>query len=291
MIRIITDSTCDIDKQLLADYDLTILPLKIIINGHEYTDTVDIQINEVYEAMRQGIVPKTTQITYDDVYACFDRFCQQGDDLIYLAFSKAMSGCYTFANLIAEDIRLKYPRSRLTIIDSRCGSGALGLMVLQALKMAELNDDYTVITATLQDMAQHVELIFTLTDLNWIAKGGRLSRTAGYAGTLLNIKPILEVDNGQIITTRAVRGRNHSIAEVAQEIARRAAGFPDQLISITHADDIEMAYELEKQLNELLPHCQTTITCIGAVLGVHLGIGGVGVYCFNSRPDNYLLLK
>jgi len=288
MIRIITDSTCDINPDLISENEFDILPLKIIINDHQYTDTIDIKINEIYQAMRNGIIPKTAQITYESVYSTFKKHCENGLDIIYIAFSKEMSGCYTFASLIAQNLKETYPERKIEVIDSKCGSGALGLMVLQALKMVKAGLDFEVIVEQIHFMADHVELIFTLTNLNWIAKGGRLSRTAGYAGTLLNIKPILEVEDGKIITNRAVRGRNHSISEVVSEIVKRSKAFPNQLISITHADDEQMAYDLEKQIKTLIPECTTTITCIGSVLGVHLGIGGVGVYCFNKKPEHYI---
>ena len=288
MIRIITDSTCDLNTDLVEEDEYDVLPLKIIINDHEYTDTIDIKINEVYEFMRQGIIPKTAQITYEDVYSTFKKCCDNDLDLIYIAFSKEMSGCYTFANLIAQDLKQAYPNRKIEVIDSKCGSGALGLMVLQALRMVKASLTFETIVEQMHFMADHVELVFTLTDLNWIAKGGRLSRTAGYAGTLLNIKPILEVEDGKIITSRAVRGRNHSISEVVTEIVKRSKAFPNQLISITHADDLQMAKDLEAQIKIFLPECTTTINCIDSVLGVHLGIGGVGVYCFNKKPEHYI---
>jgi DegV family protein with EDD domain len=177
----------------------------------------------------------------------------------------------------------------MLVIDSCGGSAATGLIVLQALHMASAGVAIDDVASEVRYMTQHVQHIFSIADLKWMVQGGRIAKPLGYVGSVLNIHPWLDVEQGSMVVKGMVRGRKKAIEAVARETIRRASAFPDQLIAITHADDCKAARAIEMKIHEGLPQCRTAICEIGAVLGVHLGRGGVGVFFFDQRSSHYAL--
>lgn len=289
MIQIITDSTTDIDKSLLVNYNLITLPLTITIDDKNYLDGIDINVEEVYQVMRNGIIPKTSQIPYDFIHSAFTECVKKGQDVIYISFSKEMSSCYSLACTIADEVLDENPGGRIVVIDSEGGSSSTGLIVLQTLKLVNEGMAFDELVEAIRFMIKHVVHVFSVADLEWMAKGGRIIKPVGYLGSLLKIQPWLMVDNGKMVVRGMVRGRKKAIDKVVEETCNRAKDFPDQLIAITHADDIEAALELERKIKEKIKECRTTICHIGGVLGVHIGISGIGVFFFSERPENYSL--
>jgi len=280
VIKIIVDSTCDLPDEFMAMYDIKSLPLKVLLNGKEYLDKVTIQVDEVYEAMRQGIVPKTSLPNPLDIFTVFNDYCSKGYDFIYLAFSSLLSGTYQLASTIMDDLKIKFPEIKMQIIDAKGGSTATGLIALQAARMSDAGKSFDTIVGQVFKLVDHVEHIFTITDLNWLIKGGRISRSAALIGNILNIKPILQVNNGLMEVIGKVRGRKNSLNTVVDILEERISDFPDQIIGISHADDLESAEELSHMIDSRLGTKCKIVNKIGSVLGSHLGIGGVGVLLF-----------
>jgi len=289
MIRILTDSTTDIPQKIVEEYGIVVLPLYVIIEGREYLDRVEISTEEVYSYMRRNIVPTTSQINYADTENVIRKHIEDGEDLIYIGFSGRMSGTFRLVETIMEDISDEYPSRRLAAIDSRGGSFATGIIVMRAAEAAvEAADNktpgaeaaaYESLTARIREMIANIEHVFVITDLNWMIRGGRISKTLGYTANLLGIKPVLDVDDGEMEVIHKVRGTKRAMTKVADIVAERAKDYPDQMIGITHADDIEAAEAMKALIKARLPGCSFMTELIGAVLGVHIGIGGVGV-CF-----------
>ncbi len=289
-IQIITDSTCDLDPAMIQGMSLVILPLSIIVGDQSYLDGETILLPEVYDMMRQGIVPKTAQIPYERTYNVFRSCLEEGNDVIYISFSSTMSGCFALAQMVAEELRAEFPNRNIAVLDSKGGSGATGLIVLQALKMADSGYAFEVVKAEIEYMADHIEHIFSVDDIEWLAKGGRIPKFVGTIGNILSIRPILFVEKGCIAVQRVIRGKKKAIQAVADKVITMAADFPAQLIAITHADDLPSAKALAELILRGLPNCKTTLCQIGAVLGVHLGLKGIGAFCFNQKPEHYCLI-
>ena len=206
-LKLIIDSTCDLPKWIIEKFDIQVLPLIVTLEDQVYRDGIDIQLNEVYQAMKNGIVPKTSQVSPESVYQVFTDNCEAGHDFIYVALSKELSGTYQTASMIANEIKEKYPERQLTVIDSKGGSMATGLIVLQAGLLIEKGADYKEVRDYINQAANHVEHIFTISNMEWLAKGGRIPKAVGKVGNLLNIKPLLEVKEGKISLMQMVRGR------------------------------------------------------------------------------------
>ena len=278
MIRIVTDSTTDIPQSIVEKYGIIVLPLYVIIEGREYQDRVDISTDEVYAYMRQNIVPKTAQVSYGDTEASLRKCLEDGEDLIYIGFSARMSGTFDLVAGVMTRLQEEFPDRRLTAVDSRGGSLATGLIILRAAEAADKNADHDSLVARIRDMVAHIEHVFVITDLDWMIRGGRISKTLGYTASILGIKPVLDVDDGEMEVIHKVRGTRRAMEKVADIVAERARDYPDQIIGITHADDIDAAEKMKVLIKSRLPECSFLTEEIGAVLGVHIGIGGVGVF-------------
>lgn len=287
MIKIIVDSTCDINSEITDNYDIEIIPLSITIDGVSYLDGVDIDIDTVYKHMRDGKVPKTSQVSFESVSKAIEKCISKNDDFIYLAFSAKMSGTYNFAKKIIEVYKEKRPERKMEIIDSKGGAGGTALLVLQALKMIKKNLPFETIINQIQFLIDHIVYYFTISDLKWLTNGGRVGKTIGYMGNALNIKPYLTVKDGKIIFSKMIHGSKKTIETLVKDTKERTAKFPNQTIAISHADDLKAALNVEKKIKEAVVGCKTTIFEIGAVLGSHLGIGGVGVFFFEEKPEFY----
>lgn len=148
--------------------------------------------------------------------------------------------------------------------------------------MQESGATFEGVVNNVHNLIDHVEHIFTIPDLKWLVKGGRLSRTQGMIGNILDIKPILHVNNGVMEVIKKVRGRKKALNTVVDILEERSKGMPEQIIGISHADDLETANELIRLIKKRLGYDKFIVNKIGSVLGSHIGIGGVGVFFFNG---------
>ncbi|MDT8716943.1 DegV family protein [Clostridium sp. 19966] len=290
MTKIMVDSTCDLPEELLKKYDIKIFPLRVLIENKEYIDKVDIQVDEVYKAMRKGILPKTSQPNPKDIYNMFNEYCAKGEDFIFIAFSSVMSGTYQLAEAIMKEFKERYPHINMTVIDSQGGSTATGLIARNAAILAEQpGQTFENLVKNIEAMVESIEHVFTISDLNWMIKGGRISRAQGIIGNMMDIKPILDVNNGYMEVIKKVRGRKKALNTVVDILEQRTAGLTDQIIGISHADDLETAEELIKLIKSRVGCSNFIVNKIGSVLGSHLGIGGVGIFFFNGNVDRSLI--
>lgn len=287
MTKLIIDTTCDRNLEMEQQYDFEVIPLSITLDDKTYLDGEEITVDAVYEAMRSGKVPKTSQISYGSLTKVLDKGIQENEDMIYMSFSSKMSGTYQFAYQIIEDYKEKYPERKIKLIDSRGGAGGGALIALQALKMIEAGRPFEEIVHQMEWNIDHVFYRFTLRDLNWLVKGGRVNKTTGYVGTALNIKPYLIINDGFIQLSKLIRGEKKIYKKLIEEVKNGVGDFTDQTIGISHGDDEETAKKIEDMIKEALPNCKTQVFRIGAVLGSHIGVGGIGVFYFDERPDWY----
>ena len=278
MIRIFTDSTTDIPQSVVEQYGIVVLPLYVVIEGREYLDRVEIGTKDVYAYMRQNIVPKTAQVNYVDTRAALREHLEAGEDIIYIGFSAKMSGTYQLVAGIMSELREEYPLRRIEALDSRGGSLATGIITMRAAEAAAGGTAFDRLTARIHSMIANIEHVFVITDLNWMIRGGRISKTLGYTTNLLGLKPVLDVDDGEMEVIHIVRGTKRAMQKVADIVAERAREYPNQAIGITHADDVGAAESMKALIKARLPDCSFVTEMIGAVLGVHIGIGGVGVF-------------
>lgn len=288
--KLIIDSTCDLPEWIIKKFRLEVLPLIVTLENKSYRDNIDIQLEEVYGAMKKGIVPKTSQVPPEAIYTLFTEHCEAGHDLIYVSISSELSGTFQLATMIANELREKYPSRKLTVIDSKGGSMGTGLIALQACFMIERGAGYDAVCEYVKKAADHIEHFFIISNLEWLSKGGRIPKSLGKVGNLLNIKPLLKVENGKVALLQMVRGQKKALRTLLEKVSERIDHMTDQYIGITHADDAELAKKVEEMVKTAFPGCRTFVKSIGAAMGVHLGIGGVGIFFFNEKPEPYFYL-
>ncbi len=288
MIKLIVDSICDLPEEIFEKYDVEVLPLRVLINDKEYLDRENITIDEVYAEMRKGVLPRTSQVSPGNIYEIFDKNCEEGNDFIYLAFSSVLSGNCNLAKKIAEEFKEKYPERNIEVVDTKAGAIGIGVIAMQVLKLIESGVGFEKIIEDTYEMVGSIEHLFILEDLNWLMKGGRINKVQATLGTMLDLKPMLQVNNGYLEVIKKVRGKKKSINMLLDLVEERMNGFTDQIIGIGHADDEDIAKEVVKAIKERFGEdAKCVITKIGCVLGAHLGIGGVGVIFFNKKFDFY----
>lgn len=281
-VKIITDSSADLPKKLYKEYDIDVVPLLVYMNDIEYKDGVDLTPKQLFDFMRNGGTPHTAQVTYTTFFDKFTNMAKDGGSYIYIAFSSELSGTCQTAMLAANDVKDEYPHFDIDIIDSRCASLGQGFVVLEAAKRAKNGDLKETIIANIHTHINHMEHIFTVNDLEYLYRGGRVSKTAAFMGNMLNIKPILHVEDGKLIPILKKRGRKKAIKTIIDLVGERGVDLPNQTVGIVHGDALDTAEEIRDSLKELYGISDFIINDIGSAIGSHTGPGLISVYFLNK---------
>lgn len=280
-VKILTDSACDLPQDLVREYDIELIPLIVEMDGREHIDGKDINPQQVYDAIRAGKVPRTNQTPAGIFRQVFNKCIDLGKSCIYIAFSSKMSGTCQTGMMVAQQLAEQCPQADIEVVDSLCGSMGQGLVVLEAAKMAKEGRPKADIVNRIKVFSRHMEHIFTVDDLEYLYRGGRVSRTSAFVGSLLNIKPLLHVKDGLMVPIEKVRGKNKAIKRVFQIMEERCTEVC-HTIGISHADDIESALKLKELIQETLGFKDIIVNVVGSVLGCHIGLGGVAVFFLND---------
>ncbi len=279
-IKILSDSACDLPKEIVEKYSIDILPIIVIKDDNEYLDNLTITPEKVYEDMRNGEMYKTAQIPPKAFSDKFLEYAKNGDSVIYIAFSSGLSGTYQTSLFVKESILEEYPDFDLDIVDTKAASGGFGLIVLQAAKLAKEGKTKEEILKAVEFYKKNIEHIFTVDDIEYLFRGGRVSRIQAFVGGLLNIKPVLHVADGKLIPLEKVRGR-HKVFKCMMDLMEertKNANLKEQLIGITHGDDLEGALKLKELITERFGAETFIINMIGASIGAHSGPGTIALF-------------
>jgi DegV family protein with EDD domain len=277
-VKILADSACDLPLSFYDEYQVQILPLKVLIDDHEYEDLVTIKPMEVYEAIDAGKIPKTSQVSPTYFERVFTEMAKQKQEGIYIAFSSELSGTYQTAVMILEQVKENYPDFQLTIVDTKCASLGFGLIVREAAILAADHHSKEEILTTIHFFTEHMESLFSVDDLDYLAKGGRLSKASAFLGGLLNIKPLLTVENGKLVPVEKLRGKKKLLRRFIELMKERGQSFSEQTVGISHAADEETALELKALIEEELNPREVIITSIGAAVGAHTGPRSIALF-------------
>ncbi|MDR6124588.1 DegV family protein with EDD domain [Bacillus sp. SLBN-46] len=281
-VKILADSACDLPKSFYEENNVTLLPLKVHLNGEEYEDVKNIDPKTVYDAIRNGSTPKTSQtspLLFEEV---FTQMAERNEDGIYIAFSSELSGTYSTAVMILDQVKEKYPNFNLTIVDTKCASLGVGLIVKEAAKLAMNNASKQDILNDVRFRSEHMEHLFTVEDLDYLAKGGRVSKASAFLGGLLNIKPILNVEDGKLVPIEKIRGKKKVLRRIIEIMNERGANMGEQTIGISHADNEELAQEMRAMIEEEFHPEEVYISNIGSAIGAHTGAGTISIFFLNK---------
>lgn len=201
---------------------------------------------------------------------------------MYIALSSALSGTYSTAVMMREQLLETYPELKLTIIDSKCASLGIGLLVKEAVKLKDEGLDLPTIEEKIRFNAEHMEHLFTVEDLDYLARGGRVSKASAFIGGLLNIKPLLHVEDGKLVPIEKIRGRKKVIKRMMDMMEERGSQLNEQIVAISHSDDEATALEMKKVIEERFQPKSIEIHLIGSTVGAHVGPGTMALFFLNK---------
>lgn len=277
-MKIFADSGSDLPKEFFTENNVELFTLRVDLNNQQYDDILDIDPKVVYDAMREGAVPKTSQVSPEIFLNKFETLAKNDEEGIYIAFSSNLSGTYNTAVMIASQVRENYPNLKLKIIDTKCASLGHGLLVLEAVRLRDEGLPYEEIAQKITHMAEHMTQLFTVENLSYLAAGGRLSKSSAFIGGLLSIKPILHVEDGKLIPLEKIRGRKKAINRIIELMAERGGDFANKIVGISHGDDLEFAKEVQALIEDKLHPKAFEITMIGSSIGAHAGPGTIAIF-------------
>ena len=279
---LITDSACDILPEKLQEWkvELIRLPYLFTDDGKELLDN-DQPMKEFYNEMRGGRVAKTSGVNENTFATVFTAFLEEGKDILYLAFSSGLSVTCENGKKVAAQLAEKYPDRTIRVVDSLCASAGQGLCVYLAAQNRDRGMDVNENADAMENDKLHICHWFTVEDLKYLKRGGRVSAATALLGTALNVKPVLHVDNeGHLIKMTQVHGRKKSIRRMAEMLGETI--LEDTPVFISHGDCLEDAELLAKILKEEYGRETNLITGIGSVIGAHSGPGTLALF-FRGR--------
>jgi len=281
-IQILADSACDLTEAYYKKFSIEMVPLTVHLNNQEYEDGIEISPKKVYDAMREGAKTQTSQVSPQVFKSLFTSYAKENKPLVYLAFSSELSGTYQTAKMMEQEIKETYPDAPIHVIDTKCASIGYGLVVLYAAKLAQNGGVLEDIINQATYHAEHMEHIFTVDDLEYLYRGGRVSKTAAFVGSLLKIKPILHVDSGKLIPLEKIRGSKKVLSRMITIMEERGTDFENQTIGISHGDDLETAEKLATMIKEKFKVKDVIIEMVGSVIGAHSGPGTIALFFLNK---------
>lgn len=283
--EIVTDSCCNLLEDMIDDFGIHILPLTFMVDGEDevyqsYLKGEHTDLKQFYTMMREGKVFKTSLPNLAESEALFRELLGSGRDVLYIAFSSGLSGTYQALSLMAAQLQEEFPERKIHVVDSLAASGGQGLLVWYAVQHARAGESIDQVRDWLEENKLHLAHWFTVDDLMFLFRGGRVSKTAAWAGTLLNIKPVLHVDDeGHLIPMEKVRGRKKSLNALIDHMEKSAnKPISDQMVFITHGDCIEDAEYVAAKIKERFGVKEVVINYVDPVIGAHSGPGTMALF-------------
>ena len=285
---IMTDTTADLPESYIQEHQLAILSLSYTIEGTTYDRENPLDVREFYAKMRAGSMPTTSQVNPEQAKEAFKACLDQGNDVLYIAFSSGLSGTCGSGMVAAEEIREsgEYPDRKLIVIDSLSASLGEGLLVHKAVQLKEAGKSMEEVADWVEKNKLHLCHNFTVDDLFHLHRGGRVSKATAVLGTMINIKPVLHVDDeGHLIAIGKVRGRKKCLAALVDRMADQIKGYEDQNseVFISHGDCQEDAEYVQKLVQERFGVDKFIINHVGPTIGAHSGPGTVALF-FMGNP-------
>ncbi|QHE51427.1 DegV family protein [Pontibacillus sp. HMF3514] len=284
-VQIIADSASDLPDSYIEQYGIKRVSLTVHLDDQDYLDAVDIQSKDVYDAMRNGKAPKTSQVSPHTFKDLFEEYAKKGQPCLYLALSSELSGTYQTAKMMQQEVLEEYPDFQLEVIDTHCASLGYGLVVRRVAQLAQESADMETLLKKAESHMNHMEHIFTVDDLEYLKRGGRVSAAAAFVGTMLKIKPLLHVENGQLIPLEKIRGQKKVLKRMLELMNERGEDLGNQPIAISHGDDAERAEQLAEMIREEHGTKEIIIHQIGSAIGAHAGPGTIALFFLNKSYE------
>lgn len=280
---IFSDSTCDLDINHAKSLDVNIIPLSFIFEGKQYKDG-DLPYKEIYRLLREKKNITTSQISTGAFMDAFEPHLAVGKDILYIAFSSALSGTYASAKIAKDELSKKYPERKIKIIDSLCASMGEGLLVHYAATKRKNGLSIDEVANWVEKNRLSICHWFTVDDLFHLKRGGRVSSAVALFGTVLGVKPVMHVDNeGRLAPVHNVRGRKIALASLVDHMKQTSTLTDDDVVFIAHADAIDDANFVKDLILKEFHIKEVIVNAIGTVIGSHAGPGTIALFFMGYR--------
>ncbi|MDO4841204.1 MAG: DegV family protein [Phoenicibacter congonensis] len=280
--KIITDSCANLTEELYDRYDISVLPLTFIIDGQPYASYVKEKKTELeafYKMMRDEKLITTSQPSLDTSQETIEAVLKDGYDVLYLGFSSGLSTTYQSVDFICQELGKQYPERKIITVDTLAAALGQGLLVWMAAEMREEGKTMEEIAEWVEDHKLNLAHWFTVDDLHYLERGGRVSKTAAFAATMLNIKPVLHVDDeGHLIPMEKVRGRKKSFDAIVKHMNDTMLQPYNYKVIVSHGDCEDEAQTMAKKIKEETGVDVSLINCLDPVIGAHSGPGTMAVF-------------
>lgn len=281
--EIVTDSSCNLKEEMIDEFGLHVLPLTFMVDGEQRQSYLKGQVTDLqqfYTMMREGKVITTSLPNLADSEALLRGLLEAGRDVLYLGFSSGLSGTFEAISLLRNQLAAEFPERKIFSVDTLAASGGEGLLVWHAVQKAREGLSIEELRDWVEQHRLNLAHWFTVDDLMFLWRGGRVSKTSAWAGTLLNIKPVLHVDDeGHLIPMEKVRGRKKSLNALVDHMEKSAIPpVADQMVFITHGDCLEDAEYVADKVRERFGVRDVVINYVDPVIGAHSGPGTMALF-------------
>ena len=277
--KIITDTCCDFPADMYADLGLEVVPLAVQFRGAYYDRYTEDWLKELFNGLRHGEATSTSAVNPERWRQRIASVLEQGMDALVLAFSSGLSATYQSAVIAADELQAEYPERKIRVVDTLAASLGQGLLVYYACQKRDEGLSLDELAAWCEENRYHLCHWFTVDDLMYLKRGGRVSAATALLGTMLQIKPVLHVDDeGHLTNVAKSRGRKASIEALTKKVGELGAGYDTSTVFISHGDCLEDAQHLADLLKEKYGVKEVHIGYVGAVIGSHAGPGTLALF-------------
>ena len=283
---IMTDSSCDLPQELADQLGLEVLPLEVMADGKNYRNWLDgreIGFKEFYKLAREGKELKTSAVNTAAFEEKMEELLKEDRDILYIGFSTGLSTTYNSGEAAARELREKYPDRKIYTVDTLAASLGQGMIIYYAAKKKEAGATIEEVRDFVENEKLHMCHWFTVDDLNYLKRGGRISAATAAIDTMLSIKPVMHMDNeGHLVAVGKARGRKAALCQLLDTMGELGEGLEGQTTFICHSDCMDDAQYVASQMKERFGVAQVNINWIGPVIGAHTGPGTIGIFFWGS---------
>ena len=284
---LITDSSADLSQEMVQELGVTVLPLSFTIQGktyRNYPDNREMDLPLFYDMLRAGELATTSAVNVAEYTQAVEPILQEGKDVLILAFSSGLSSTYQASVLAAEELREKYPDRKIYTVDTLCASLGQGLLVYLAAQEQRKGKSIEEVRDWAEETKLHLCHQFTVDDLHFLKRGGRISATTAVVGSMLQIKPVLHVDNeGRLINIGKARGRQASLKALVDKMEKTVTEEGRKTVFISHGDCRKDAVAVADMVRERFGTQDIRINYVGPVIGAHSGPGTLALFYLGTE--------
>lgn len=276
--EIFTDSSCDLSQEMIDKYDLKVMQLEVIIDDQPPVLNNQVDIKDFYNQLRNGANAKTAAVTLGHFEEHMRKSLSEGKDILYVGFSSGLSATYNNGVMIINELADEFPERKILHIDTLCASVGQGLLVYHAALLREAGATIEEVKEKIEAIMQNIHHQITVDDLFFLKRGGRISATTAIAGSMLSVKPIINMDaEGHLDTVGKVRGRKNALKELVTRMKSNAKLDELNYAFLVHSDCLEDAKTVEAMVKEAFPTVEVFISDFGPVIGAHVGPGSLAL--------------